>query len=117
MPAWKAPWLGLSFPNQPSVRRYLLNTYYVLGQDCGLRSHTGLESKLHPFPAVWSDTFLKLKELRLFTFKMGLVLGPGASQVVLEVKNLPANAGDIRDVDLISGLERSPGGGHGNPLQ
>ena len=38
----------------------------------------------------------------------------GASQVALVVKNLPANAGDIRD---ISGLGRSPGGEHGNPLQ
>jgi len=33
------------------------------------------------------------------------------------VKNLPANAGNIRDEGLIPGLERSPGGGHGNPLQ
>ena len=33
------------------------------------------------------------------------------------VKNQPANAGDIRDVGLIPGLGRSPGGGHGNPLQ
>ena len=33
------------------------------------------------------------------------------------VKNLPANAGDIRDTGLIAGLGRSPGGGHGNPLQ
>ena len=33
------------------------------------------------------------------------------------VKNPPANAGDIRDVDLIPGLGRSPGGGHGNPLR
>ena len=32
-------------------------------------------------------------------------------------KNLPANAGDIRDVDLIPGSGRSPGGGRGNPLQ
>ena len=32
------------------------------------------------------------------------------------VKNLPANAGDIRDVGLITGSGRSPGGGHGNPL-
>ena len=39
------------------------------------------------------------------------------SQVVLVVKNPPANAGDIRDADLIPGLGRSPGGGHGNPLQ
>ena len=33
------------------------------------------------------------------------------------VKNLSANAGDIRDVSLIPGLERSPGEGHGNLLQ
>ena len=44
--------------------------------------------------------------------------GPaGASQVALVVKNLPANAGDIRDMGLIPGLGRSSGGGHGNPLQ
>ena len=33
------------------------------------------------------------------------------------VKNLPANAGDVRDMGWIPGLGRSPGGGHGNPLQ
>ena len=33
------------------------------------------------------------------------------------VKNLPANAGDVRDMDSIPGWERSPGGGHGNPHQ
>ena len=36
---------------------------------------------------------------------------------MLVVKNLPANAGDIRDVGLIPGSGRSPGGGNGNPLQ
>ena len=40
-----------------------------------------------------------------------------ASQVALVVKNPPANAGDIRDAGSIPGLGRSPGGGHGNPLQ
>ena len=40
-----------------------------------------------------------------------------ASQVVLVVKNLPANAGDLRDTVSIPGSGRSPGGGHGNPLQ
>ena len=41
-----------------------------------------------------------------------------ASQVVLVVENLPANARDITDVkSLIPELERSPGGGHGNPSQ
>ena len=33
------------------------------------------------------------------------------------VKNPPSNAGDIRDAGLIPGSGRSPGGGHGNPLQ
>ena len=40
-----------------------------------------------------------------------------ASQVVLVVKNPPANVGDLRDVCSTSGSGRSPGGGHGNPLQ
>ena len=33
------------------------------------------------------------------------------------VKNSPANAGDVRDVGSVPGLGRSPGRGHGNPLQ
>ena len=40
-----------------------------------------------------------------------------ASQVALVGKNLPTNVGDIRDIGSIPGLERSPGGGHGNQLQ
>ena len=32
------------------------------------------------------------------------------------VKNLLANAWDIRDMDSVPGLGRSPGGGNGNPL-
>ena len=32
-------------------------------------------------------------------------------------KNAPANAGDIRDAGSIPGWGRSPGGGHGSPLQ
>ena len=40
-----------------------------------------------------------------------------ASQAVLMVKNLPANAGDIRDVGLIPGLRRFLRGGCGNLLQ
>ena len=40
-----------------------------------------------------------------------------ASQVALVVKNLPENAGDLRDVGLIPGSGRSPGEGNGNPLQ
>ena len=39
----------------------------------------------------------------------------GAYQVVLVVKNLPANAEDIRDVGSIPGLGRSPEGGQWHP--
>ena len=39
------------------------------------------------------------------------------SQVMLVVKNQPANAGDIRDVGSIPGLGRSPEGGHDNRFQ
>ena len=38
-----------------------------------------------------------------------------AFQVVLVAKNLPTNAGDIRDMGLIPRSGRSPGEGHGNP--
>ena len=37
--------------------------------------------------------------------------------MVLVVNNPSANAGDARDLGSIPGLKRSPGGGHGNPLQ
>ena len=40
-----------------------------------------------------------------------------ASQVVLVVKNLPANAGDARDLGSIPGSGRSLGGGQSNPFQ
>ena len=33
------------------------------------------------------------------------------------IKNPPANAEDVRDVDSIPGLGRSPGGGHSSTLQ
>ena len=40
-----------------------------------------------------------------------------ASQVVLVVKNPPANVGDAVDEGSVPGWGRPPGGGHGNPLQ
>ena len=41
----------------------------------------------------------------------------GAPQVVLVIQNPPADAGDIKDMGSIPESGRSPGGGHGNPLQ
>ena len=37
--------------------------------------------------------------------------------MVLLIKNPCANEEDVRDMESVSGLGRSPGGGHGKPLQ
>ena len=37
--------------------------------------------------------------------------------MALEPGNLPTSAGDLRDKGSIPGSGRSPGGGHGYPLQ
>ena len=57
--------------------------------------------------------------LKFLTFQQGqlLISKFQSSQVVLVVKNLPANAGDIIDMGSIPGSGRSPGGEHGNPFQ
>ena len=49
-----------------------------------------------------------------FVYNLNIV---GDSQVVLVVKNLPANAGEESDMGLIPGSGRSLGVGNGNPLQ
>ena len=49
--------------------------------------------------------------------KGGIYVNVWASWVELVIKNLPAKAGYIRDAGSIPGLRRSPGRGHGNPLQ
>ena len=54
---------------------------------------------------------LRTRNERLPSFHLG------GSQVALVVKNLPASAGDIRDMGWTSGSRRSPGRGNGNQLQ
>ena len=45
------------------------------------------------------------------------IMPVGDSQVVLAIRNSPANARDVRDAGSIPGSGRFPGGGDGNPLQ
>ena len=59
---------------------------------------------------------LKIPSSCSFPFLAAALMG-GASQVALVVKKSPTSAGDLRDTDSIPGWGRSPGGGHGNPLQ
>ena len=53
----------------------------------------------------------------LFFLFFGCDIKIGTSRVARVVKNLPANAGDIRDSDLIPGSGRYPGEGNGDSLQ
>ena len=55
-----------------------------------------------------------VKSIHFFAFTCFYLQG---SQVVLVVKNPPANAGDVRNLGSIPGSGRSPGEGNGNPLQ
>ena len=74
-----------------------------------------------------AQTSLRSTKLEdLFFYRKSLIPAPElhchkdqdrASQVVIVVKNLPTNAGDVRDVGSVPGLGRSPGEGLGNPLQ
>ena len=77
---------------------------------------------------LWGGFFSSLKQILLEVKTLELYMtdmladkantwNKWVSQVVLVVKNLPANTRDIRDTGLIPGLGRSPGGGHDNPLQ
>ena len=50
------------------------------------------------------------------SYKLGQVMPLRASQVVLVLKSLPANGGDVRDLGSIPGSGISPGGGSGSPL-
>ena len=63
--------------------------------------------------------FLASRSVRKYIFVVYTIHFYGdlvwTSQVVLVVKNKPANAGDTGDTSLVPGLGRSPGGGHGNP--
>ena len=49
--------------------------------------------------------------------KQNRVVKATLSVVVLAVKNLPANAGDIRNAGSIPGSRRSSGGGHDNLIE
>ena len=67
-------------------------------------------SKLSPSPSI-------VLKGEYYFLLIGIIIKEGASRVALVVKNQPSNAGDVRDSGLIPGSGRTPGGGHGHPLQ
>ena len=81
-------------------------------QENSMRNHQSSQAAVntHSLP-VWQLEYVLAQPTWT---AMGLLW---ASQVALVVKIPPANAGDVRDAGLIPRSGRSPGGGHGNPLQ
>ena len=84
--------------------------YYSLFFHPQVKGQSGL------FP-LWGGIDKAATNIRVKWFCVNIGFIFKASQVALVVKNLPANAGDLRDVSSIPVSGRSPGGGHGNPLQ
>ena len=90
-----------------------------LGSILGLERSLG-EGKVYPLGYYGLETFMDCIVHGVAKSQTRLSLSfslSWASQVVLLVKNLPANSGDIRDQVSIPGSGRSSGGGNGNPLQ
>ena len=92
--------------------------YFVLVLPCPLAGQVSEFLYIYTY-FVSERTFLVGKRLYCFS-----CLNPQieisyiwASQVALVVKKQSTNVGNIRDVGSIPGLQRSPTGGHGNPLQ
>ena len=111
---------------KPTAPRSYQNQERVLPRGCG-------GSMVQSTPRFWTSGLQNCQRIQFWVLKTifietqfiyNVVLVSGvqqsemqSSQVALVVKNPPANAGDARDMSSIPGLGRSPGGGHGNPLQ
>ena len=81
--------------------------------------HSDKNHQIMPFAATWMELEIIIlnKVSQKEKDKCHVLSLIWASQVAPVVKNPPANAGDIGDSSSIPGSGRSPGGGHGNPLQ
>ena len=83
---------------------------------CSSQNEKAIGTDWSSFILIWPDLKLSIKTQSVPDSQIwGLLQFAWASRMVLGVNNLPA--GDVRDVGSIPGSGRSPGGGHGNPLQ
>ena len=108
----------------PSLRDYWLHHKTVVSENGGrvkyreTLEYCGIPTVDHLISAV---VFLLKKNFFFGYIETNVLVQEGVgtqgSQVALMVKNLPANAGDARDTNLIPGLGRSPGVGNGKLLQ
>ena len=119
-------WLMLSLSYSISLLTFCLVAPSVVGRGVLKPPTTVVDLSISPFYSIsvfTSSVLLLLFCAHIWDCYIFLVGWPfiimfvplWASQVALVVKNLPANAGDIRDLGSIPGLGGSPGGGHGKP--
>ena len=105
--------LLLSFSQMKKLRPRKVSEFFW---DCKLIPEwTGIHS--NPGVTLYHSFLNTLLNVLLRSFILLRLFWLWASQIKLVVKNSPANAGDTREADSVSGSGRSPGGGHGNPLQ
>ena len=97
---------------QPALRLLLLDPSGLPCPSSSLFSSQQLFLPGHEMPAL----VCQLLYCTTVLFKV-LYCKTGASQVVLVIKNPPANGGDLKDMGLTPGSGRSPGVWHGNALQ
>ena len=106
----------------PSPERYGLGLPEMQGgvqrwRDVSRESERYGEINRHRDWEITSTTTYLVLPIHTLAQMPHLNLPMGQSQVVLVVKNLPANTGDIREAASIPEWGRSFGGRHGSPLQ
>ena len=113
-------WRDLWYLLHRSVTRInLMHVWLILSVYCG----TWVFSSILPMVTMWADWLWTHYLIFVFTVILDFIFlikfcwSIVASPVALVVKNLIVNTGDLRDMGLIPGSGRSPGEGHGNPLQ
>ena len=85
-----------------------------LGLEDPLEKEMATSSSILVWKIPWTEEPCRLPTP---VFLPGEFHGQRSFPVALVVKNPSANASDLRDVSLILGSGRFPGGGNGNPLQ
>ena len=88
-----------------------------LGLEDPLEKEMATHSSILAWKIPWTEEPGSLQSIGSQGWPQLSNLAHTASLVMLVVKNLPADARYIRDVDLIPGSGRSPGKGNGNTLQ
>ena len=106
---WKPDIKGLLVPPENCVGRSKSSPWFLVV--------SLVYRQCSPWVSTSSSLYTCLICVQSSCFIKDVVMLDWAPQVALVLKNLPASVENIRDMDLIPGLGRSLGGGHGHLLQ